>query len=100
MRLSVATNFDPALVDALRGFPVVEREEMGADGIVLDSLLVNREFSTPARIREAVECDLELLMSRRVFASSRPGTGCGRSSGNKGSGCAPTGASSSESRGC
>jgi len=24
MRLSVATNFDPALVDALRGYPVVE----------------------------------------------------------------------------
>ncbi|MBE0568213.1 MAG: U32 family peptidase [Deltaproteobacteria bacterium] len=44
-------------------------EEMGADGIVLDSLLVNREFSTLARIREAVKCDLELLVNNNCLSS-------------------------------
>lgn len=36
-------------------------EELGADCIVLDSLLVNREFETLRRIRENVSCELELL---------------------------------------
>jgi len=45
-------------------------EEMGADGIVLDSLLVNREFATLARIRESVKCDLELLVNNNCFYSA------------------------------
>jgi len=44
-------------------------EEMGADGIVLDSLLVNREFLALARIREAVKCDLELLVNNNCLSS-------------------------------
>ena len=38
-------------------------EELGADAIVLDSLLVNREFASLERIRKAVRCDLELLVN-------------------------------------
>ncbi|MEW6721585.1 MAG: U32 family peptidase, partial [Thermodesulfobacteriota bacterium] len=38
-------------------------EEMGADCIVLDSILVNREFATLDKIRKAVRCDLELLVN-------------------------------------
>jgi hypothetical protein len=44
-------------------------EEMGADGIVLDSLLVNREFATLARIRKAVRCDLALLVNNNCLSS-------------------------------
>jgi collagenase-like PrtC family protease len=44
-------------------------EEMGADGIVLDSLLVNREFATLARIRKAVKCDLALLVNNNCLSS-------------------------------
>lgn len=36
-------------------------EDMGADCIVLDSMLVNRELAALARIRKSVSCDLELL---------------------------------------
>jgi collagenase-like PrtC family protease len=38
-------------------------EEMGADSIVLDSILVNREFASLEKIRKAVRCDLELLVN-------------------------------------
>ncbi len=38
-------------------------EEMGADEIVLDSLLVNREFRVLERIRRAVKIDLQLLVN-------------------------------------
>jgi len=44
-------------------------EEMGADCIVLDSLLVNREFATLRRIRQAVKCDLELLANSGCLSS-------------------------------
>ncbi|MBI5906229.1 MAG: U32 family peptidase [Deltaproteobacteria bacterium] len=44
-------------------------EEMGADCIVLDSLLVNREFATLSRIRKAVACDLELLANNSCLSS-------------------------------
>lgn len=44
-------------------------EEMGADGIVLDSLLVNREFATLARIRKAVRCELTLLVNNSCLTS-------------------------------
>ncbi len=36
-------------------------EEMGADGITLDPLLVNRDFVLLQQIREAVRCDLQLI---------------------------------------
>ena len=36
-------------------------EDLGADCIVLDGMLVNREFKTLRRIRQSVGCDLELL---------------------------------------
>lgn len=38
-------------------------EELGADSIVLDSLLVNRDFAALEAIRKAVSLDLELLAS-------------------------------------
>jgi collagenase-like PrtC family protease len=43
-------------------------EELGADCIVLDSILVNRELSTLASIRKAVKCDLELLVNNNCLA--------------------------------
>jgi len=44
-------------------------EELGADCIVLDSLLVNRELKTLAQIRKAVRCDLELLVNNSCLMS-------------------------------
>jgi len=44
-------------------------EEMGADCIVLDSILVNREFQTLARIRKSVSCDLELLANNNCLSA-------------------------------
>ncbi|GAB4231883.1 MAG: peptidase U32 family protein [Deltaproteobacteria bacterium] len=71
----VKTRF-PALKVRISVFAGVDRvrkarmwEEMGADGIVLDSLLVNREFETLARIREAVKCELELLVNNSCLSS-------------------------------
>lgn len=43
-------------------------EEMGADCIVLDSILVNRELATLERIRRAVRCDLELLVNNNCLS--------------------------------
>ena len=43
-------------------------EEMGADGIVLDSILVNREFRTLEKIRRSVRCDLELLVNNNCLS--------------------------------
>ncbi|MGE5189231.1 MAG: U32 family peptidase [Gemmatimonadota bacterium] len=43
--------------------------DLGADGIVLDSLLVNRELQTLARIRRSVSCDLELLANNSCLSS-------------------------------
>jgi len=48
-------------------------EEMGADCIVLDSILVNREFETLRRIRETIRCDLELMANNNCL------TGCSMS---------------------
>lgn len=45
-------------------------EEMGADCIVLDSILVNREFKTLEQIRKVVRCDLELMANNNCL------TGC------------------------
>ncbi len=42
-------------------------EELGADCIVLDSLLVNRELATLASIRKAVRCELELLANNNCL---------------------------------
>ncbi len=44
-------------------------EDMGADCIVLDSLLVNRELGTLARIRKSVSCDLELLVNNNCLSA-------------------------------
>ncbi len=44
-------------------------EELGADCIVLDSILANREFATLARIRKSVGCDLELLANNNCLSS-------------------------------
>jgi len=44
-------------------------EELGADCIVLDSLLVNRELKTLTEIRKAVRCDLELLVNNSCLMS-------------------------------
>ena len=44
-------------------------EEMGADCVVLDSILVNREFAALSRIRKAVKCDLELLVNNNCLSS-------------------------------
>src|SRR5512134_483369 len=43
-------------------------EELGADSIVLDSLLINRELSTLQAIRRTVKCDLELLANNNCIA--------------------------------
>ncbi|NOX53576.1 MAG: peptidase U32 [Planctomycetes bacterium] len=44
-------------------------EELGADCIVLDSILVNRELATLKRIRQHVQCDLELLANNSCLMS-------------------------------
>jgi collagenase-like PrtC family protease len=44
-------------------------EELGADCITLDSLLVNREFELLSHIREKVTCDLQLLVNNNCLAS-------------------------------
>lgn len=44
-------------------------EELGADCIVLDSLLVNRELATLRSIRKHVRCDLELLANNSCLQS-------------------------------
>jgi collagenase-like PrtC family protease len=44
-------------------------EDMGADRIALDSLLVNREFDLLAAIRRSVSCDLELLVNNSCLQS-------------------------------
>lgn len=48
-------------------------EELGADCIVLDSILVNRELETLREIRKAVKCDLELMVNNNCL------TGCAMS---------------------
>ena len=48
-------------------------EELGADCIVLDSILVNRELETLAQIRKAVKCDIELMANNNCL------TGCAMS---------------------
>ena len=48
-------------------------EELGADCIVLDSILVNRELETLKEIRKAVKCDLELMANNNCL------TGCAMS---------------------
>lgn len=48
-------------------------EELGADCIVLDSILVNRELETLKQIRKAVSCDLELMANNNCL------TGCAMS---------------------
>lgn len=44
-------------------------EELGADCIVLDSLLVNRELETLRQIRKHVRCELELLANNNCLQS-------------------------------
>jgi collagenase-like PrtC family protease len=65
----------PALKVRISVFGGVDRvrkaqmwEELGADGIVLDSILVNRELATLERIRKAVRCDLELLVNNSCLS--------------------------------
>jgi len=48
-------------------------EELGADCIVLDSILVNREMETLKEIRKGVKCDLELMANNNCL------TGCAMS---------------------
>ena len=43
-------------------------EELGADCIVLDSILVNREFKTLKQIRKSVSCDLELMANNNCLS--------------------------------
>jgi len=43
-------------------------EDLGADGIVLDSILVNRELEALGRIRRSVRCDLALLVNNNCLA--------------------------------
>lgn len=43
-------------------------EELGADSIVLDSLLINRELKTLEAIRKGVTCDLELIVNNNCLA--------------------------------
>ena len=43
-------------------------EELGADSLVLDSILVNREFRTLEAIRKRVQCDLELMANNNCLA--------------------------------
>lgn len=42
-------------------------EDLGADCIVLDSILVNRELKTLEKIRKSVGCDLELLVNNNCL---------------------------------
>lgn len=42
-------------------------EDLGADCVVLDSILVNRELHTLEQIRKAVRCDLELLVNNNCL---------------------------------
>ncbi|MEW6744843.1 MAG: U32 family peptidase [Planctomycetota bacterium] len=44
-------------------------EELGADCLVLDSILVNRELKTLEQIRRSVGCDLELLANNSCLTS-------------------------------
>jgi len=48
-------------------------EELGADCIVLDSILVNRELETLRQIRKSLNCDLELMANNNCL------TGCAMS---------------------
>jgi collagenase-like PrtC family protease len=43
-------------------------EELGADCIVLDSILVNRELGALERIRKSVRCDLALLVNNNCLS--------------------------------
>jgi collagenase-like PrtC family protease len=43
-------------------------EELGADSIVLDSILVNRELGALERIRKSVRCDLALLVNNNCLS--------------------------------
>src|SRR5512134_91453 len=43
-------------------------EALGADSILLDSILVNREFKTLEAIRKNVRCDLELMVNNNCLA--------------------------------
>ena len=43
-------------------------EELGADCIVLDSILVNRELGALGRIRKSVRCDLALLVNNNCLS--------------------------------
>jgi len=65
----------PALSVRISVFGGVDRvrkaqmwEEMGADCIVLDSILVNRELAALEQIRRAVRCDLELLVNNNCLS--------------------------------
>lgn len=42
-------------------------EDLGADCIVLDSILVNRELKALETIRQSVQCDLELLVNNNCL---------------------------------
>lgn len=44
-------------------------EDLGADRLMLDGLLVNREFRLLRAVRESVKCDLELLVNNSCMAS-------------------------------
>ncbi|MCC6738662.1 MAG: U32 family peptidase [Planctomycetia bacterium] len=44
-------------------------EEMGADCVMLDSMLVNREFELLRAIRKSVKCELQLLVSNSCLQS-------------------------------
>jgi collagenase-like PrtC family protease len=70
----VKTRF-PSLKTRISVFAGVDRvrkaqqwEELGADAIVLDNLLVNRELATLERIRKSVRCDLELLVNNNCLS--------------------------------
>ncbi len=70
----VKTRF-PSLSTRVSVFAGVDRvrkaqqwEDLGADAIVLDNLLVNREFRTLERIRRSVRCDLELLVNNNCLS--------------------------------
>jgi hypothetical protein len=62
MRLSVATNFDPVLVDALRGYPVVElfgklREDAVGGGRAPYQFAPVSRSQLAAHVRHDVECE-------------------------------------------
>lgn len=66
----------PALKVRISTFSGVDRvikakmwEDMGADCIVLDGLLVNRELKTLEKIRNAIKTDLELLVNNNCLQS-------------------------------